>query len=159
MRFVLGPIDGTNRLIATALYGRVALNDVQDFDLRQPIAEPIGFRGTAGRPVFSRDGRELLTLSGAVWLAMDTIQVWDLRFKLAIEEKEKFQLNGEPAPDWFADLARAVSGVPRTSYDDEEDPSPTLESVRAQARPDTIRGPYAMIWRHFFPGAPQISER
>jgi energy-coupling factor transporter ATP-binding protein EcfA2 len=158
MRFVLGPIDGTNRLVATALYSRVALNDAKHFDLRQPITEPIGFQGTAGLPVFSRDGRELLTLSGAVWLAMDTVQIWNLRFRPALGENDKFQSNGEPAPGWFVDLARAVSGVPRSSYDPDES-SPTLESVKAQARPETIRGPYATVWRHFFPDELSVSGK
>lgn len=158
MRFVIGPLDGTNRLVATALYSRVALNDVKHFDLRQPITEPIGFQGTAGLPVFSRDGRELLTLSGAVWLAMDTVQIWNLRFRPALEENDKFRPNGEPAPDWFVDLARAVSGVPRSSYDPEES-SPTLESVKARARPETIRGPYATVWRHFFPDELSVSGK
>jgi hypothetical protein len=89
---------------------------------------------------------------------MDTVQIWNLRFRPALEENDKFRPNGEPAPDWFVDLARAVSGVPRSSYDPEES-SPTLESVKARARPETIRGPYATVWRHFFPDELSVSGK
>ena len=158
MRFVLGPSNARNQLFATALYGRVILNDVNSFDFKRPATVPIGFQGTAGFPVFSHDARELLTLSGAVWIAMDTVQIWDLSFRSPVENSKAFRCNGEPAPQWLADLARAVSGVPRPSYE-EFTPNLTLESVRAQAAPETIREPYAVVWRHFFPEEASSSEK
>jgi hypothetical protein len=149
MRFVFSPSDATRRLVATALYSRVALNDISKLDLNNPIAEPINLRGTTGVPVFSLDGKELLTISGSVWIALDTVQLWDVSLRFSAKANAAFHSNNEPAPDWLADLARAVSGIPRT-WDDDDGGSPTLSSVQKRARKETVRAPYDEIWQHFF---------
>ena len=149
LRFYFGPSNVTRPLLVTALYGRMVLNDVAAIDLARPVAEPIMVVGNSGIPVFSSDGRKLLTLSGAVWLALDTVQLWDLRLP-ATPQNNAFQYDGQPAPDWLPNLARAVSGIPR-AFDDDREPSPTLESVGAAIRSDTVAPAYAGLVHRFFP--------
>jgi len=102
-----------------------------------------------GVPVFGSDGKELLTLSGPTWIAMDTVQVWDISLKFRKMPKSVFKANNEPAPEWLADLARAVSGIPPSSLD-EDDSSLTLSTVRKSAKKENVRAPYTEVWQHFF---------
>ena len=94
-------------------------------------------------------GSRLLTLSGAIWLAPDTVQVWDVSMSVKGENSGIFNAEGKPAPPWLANLARAVSGIPRT-WDTDNDAT-LLSDVLAKADPGTIYQPYDRVWSHFFP--------
>jgi hypothetical protein len=62
-------------LVAKCLYRRVEILDKDEKPLTTiPINEPL-----VGFAQFRRDGKELLTLSGGVWNAMDTIRVTGLK--------------------------------------------------------------------------------
>jgi hypothetical protein len=65
----------TQRLVATALYGRVKVARIAKMDAP---AEPIVLRETTAVPQFSRNGTRLLTLSGGVQNALDTLRVSDV---------------------------------------------------------------------------------
>jgi hypothetical protein len=142
------PSGAMRPLVAAALFARVEINDTVELDLQNPLAVPICFQGTTAIQRFNESGDKLLTLSGAVWLAMDTVQLWDVSLKFAKQIDPELPSEGQPVPDWLADLARAVSGIPR---EDEENPSPTLESVRATIEPGKMSPPYAKLLNHFFP--------
>jgi hypothetical protein len=62
----------------------------------------------------------------------------------------EFNAYGNPAPPWLADLARAVSGIPRMLESDDD--AAVLSDVFKQAEPmapDTPYSPYDKVWKHF----------
>lgn len=151
VRFVLSPKAATSQMVATALPGRIVLYDI---DLGRQISEPIYVQAVTAVPVFSVDGKQMLTISGAFFGAMDTVQVWDTSLKFGRAEFTS-KLNNEPAPRWLADLARAVSGIPRTLYEEEQDVPATLSAVLDNPiKQQTQRGPYIEVWQHFFGSSP-----
>ena len=76
------------------------------------LAEPLCYQGTMGFPIFDARGNYILILSGPFWHTLDTIRVWDTRFKPPLPNAEAFQFSGSSAPPWLADLAEAITGVP-----------------------------------------------
>ncbi len=98
---------GTNpRLVAKCLYGRVEILDEHEKRLTSiSINEPL-----VGFAQFRRDGKELLTLSGGVWNAMDTIRVTRLGTLTPGRVLTYNQFEGTSLPPWFAELADALSG-------------------------------------------------
>jgi WD40 repeat protein len=149
MRFIFSPENAPRQLVATALFSRIVINDVNQLNLEQPIAEPLDIVGTTGVPVFSSNGKDVLTLSGSVWVAMDTVQVWDVGLKFTATPNYVFNANNTPAPDWLADLARTVSGIPRTWVDEENSPL-TISAIRQRTTENAVPAPYKTVWRHFF---------
>jgi WD40 repeat protein len=157
MKFAFAPHSPPEVRFAVGLNGRIVVASAKAdaLDLNKAMgsssSEPIAIRGLSGIPVFSHDGNELLTLSGTVWNAWDTLRIWDVSGPKASEATVEFdKLNHVPA--WLSDLAIAVSGAPLC--DDEEVGPVTLERIRENARPQDIRGPYAYIWRRFFGDLP-----
>ncbi|MBV9490478.1 MAG: hypothetical protein JO069_12255 [Verrucomicrobia bacterium] len=149
-RLVPGPQASGKQLMATSLYGRVSLNRADAWNLKKAIAEPICFSGTTATPVFDSTGSRLLTLSGSIWLAPDTVQVWDVSVRVKGQNDEAFNADNKAAPPWLADLARAVSGIPRT-WDVDDSATTLLSDVLERTPPATIHPPYVRVWKHFFP--------
>jgi hypothetical protein len=98
--------DTNPRLVAKCLYGRVEILDTDEKRLTSiSINEPL-----VGFAEFRRDGKELLTLSGGVWNAMDTIRVTGLETLAPGPVLTNNQFDGTSLPAWFAELADALSG-------------------------------------------------
>ena len=117
------------------------------------LAEPICFQGTTGTSMFDLTGSKLMTLSGSFWLTPDTVQIWDISMKAKGEAVGEFHAGGKPAPPWLAKLARAVSGIPRPTWDTEEDPAVLSDVIEQNVptTPNTLYSPYDKVWNHFFP--------
>jgi hypothetical protein len=111
IRRVVSSGPPTQRLVATALYGRVEVARTDRVDARgDPIpAEPIVLRGTAAVPQFSRNGTRLLTLSGGQ-NALDTLRVSDVSMLNDLRPAPVANFKNTP-PIWLADLAAAVSAL------------------------------------------------
>jgi hypothetical protein len=152
MKFAFAPQSPEVRF-AVGLNGRIVFASAKAgaLDLSEAITstdyEPIAIRGLSGIPVFSQDGSELLTLSGAVWNAWDTLRIWDVSGPKVSEATAGFD-KLDHVPAWLADLAVAVTGVPLS--DDEEEAPLTLERIRANTPLQDIRGQYVYVWRRFF---------
>ena len=161
MKFAFAPQSPEVRF-AVGLNGRIVFASTKAgaLDLSEAITstdyEPIAIRGLSGIPVFSQDGSELLTLSGAVWNAWDTLRIWDVSGPKVSEATVGFE-KLDHVPAWLAHLAIAVTGVPLS--DDEEEVSPTLERIRANTPLQDIRGQYVYVWRRFFGELPLGQER
>ena len=153
LRLVAGPSTSGRRLIAASLFQRISIDYSDDWRLAGTLAEPICFQGTTGFSIFNLTGSKLMTLSGSFWLAPDTVQIWDISMRTKGEAVGEFHAGGKPAPPWLVKLARAVSGIPRPTWDTEEDPA-VLSDVFAQTAPttpNTLYSPYDKVWNHFFP--------
>jgi hypothetical protein len=152
LRLVAGPSSDGRRLIAASLFQRISIDYSDDWRLAGTLAEPICFQGTTGISIFDLTGSKLMTLSGSIWVAPDTVQIWDVSMRTKGEPVGEFHADGKPAPPWLAKLARAVSGIPCT-WDTEEDPvvlSDVFEQ-NAPTTPNTLYPPYDKVWNHFFP--------
>jgi WD40 repeat protein len=138
---------------AVSYNGRVVLATTPDL---AQAAQPICPQGTIAFPLFSRDGEKLLTLSGAVWNSMDSVQVWRTEAPGPLPTVDK-PFVGHPAPVWLADLAEAV-GAQRIVSDEELSPPLILESLDNKYSEDDVEGPYEEVWRCFFPSGKQLSR-
>jgi WD40 repeat protein len=152
MRFAFAPKANEVRF-AVGLSSRIVFVRAQagaldlNKEIKSPVYEPIAIRGISGTPVFSQDGSELLTLSGAVWNAWDTLRIWDVSGPKVPDEMVAFD-RLDPVPPWLADLAITVTGF--CSADPDEEEPLTLERIRAKTSPHDIRGQYEYVWRRFF---------
>ena len=91
-----------------------------------------------------------MTLSGTSWLAPDTVQICDVSMRVQRDAFKNFHTDRIPAPAWLANLARAVSGIPRV-WDDVDD-EVMLADVKAKHAVSTdVYPPYDQVWKHFFP--------
>jgi WD40 repeat protein len=152
LRLVAGPKTSGRRLMATSLYRRVSINYSDAWGFASALAEPICFQGTTAFSKFDLTGSKLLTLSGSIWSAPDTVQIWDVSMRTKGEAVGEFHADGNPAPPWLAGLARAVSGIPRMW--DSDDDAAVLSDVfkqTAPTAPDTLSSPYDKVWKHFLP--------
>jgi hypothetical protein len=150
LRLVAGPRTNGRQSMATSLYSRVSINYSDAWGFASALAEPICFQGTAALSKFDLTGSKLMTLSGSIWLAPDTVQIWDVSMRIKGEAVGEFNADGNPAPRWLADLARAVSGIPRMLESDDD--AAVLSDVFKQAEPmapDTPYSPYDKVWKHF----------
>ena len=146
LRLVAGPKTSGRQLMATSLYGRVSINYSDAWGFANAITEPICFQGTTAFSKFDLTGSKLMTLSGSIWLAPDTVQIWDVSMRIKGEAVGEFNANGNPAPPWLAGLARAVSGIPRMW--DSDDDATVLSDVFKQTEP-MAPSPYDKVWKHF----------
>jgi hypothetical protein len=147
VRRVVSSGPPTQRLVATALYGRVEVARADRVDASgEPIpAEPIVLRGTTAIPQFSRNGTRLLTLSGGQ-NALDTLRVSDVSMLNDSRLIPVPDFKGTP-PIWLADLAAAAS-----AHDAANDGSLlTLKQVRKKYEKQKSAGPYDIVWKRFFP--------
>jgi len=142
IRCVVNSDTPTQRLVATALYGRVEVARTAKVDAP---AEPIVLRGAAAVPQFSRSGTRLLTLSGGQ-NALDTLRVSDVSM---LKDSRSIHVENfkSPPPIWLADLAAAVSALDAAS----DGSLLTLKRVRKKHEKQKAAGPYDMVWKRFFP--------
>jgi hypothetical protein len=147
IRRVVSSGPSTQRLVATALYGRVEVARTTRVDARgEPIpAEPIVLRGTTAVPQFSRNGTRLLTLSGGQ-NALDILRVSDVSMLNDSRPPPVANFKGTP-PIWLADLAAAVSALDAAN----DGSLLTLKQVRKKHQKQKGAGPYDIVWRRFFP--------
>jgi hypothetical protein len=156
LRLVAGPSLSGRQLIATSLYQRLTIDYSDNWSLASALAQPICFQGTTAIPTFDLTGSKLMTLSGSNWLSPETVQIWDVSMRTKGEAVGEFHAKGQPAPPWLAPLARAVSGIPRASWDN-DDGAAVLSDVFEQSAStvrDTPDSPYNKVWNHFFPKSP-----
>jgi hypothetical protein len=134
--------DGTRTLVACCLYSRITIANEDMNELAEPIAisEPLV---TLAR--VKKDGAELLTLSGSIWNAYDTVRVSSLSM-LNQTTPNNIQFDGKFAPDWLAELADAVSG----QQPDDEKSFWTVRKLYAKYSKEQRPGQYDIVWRRFF---------
>ena len=153
IRFVVPSVEVDRLRFAAALANRVlyaeASPSMPDFarEMDYPVNEPICIRGTAALPVFNDQGTRLLTLSGTVWNAMDSLRVWDVA---ARPEGRPVTFNGEDAPNWLGPLALAVSGL-RTAAEEEDEAASTMKEIEQTFEHQGKRDPYLQLWKRYFP--------
>src|SRR5208282_5016163 len=95
---------------ALSTYRAVFLGDIDGLNLQTPEIQPICFRGTFATPLFSSDGRKLLTLSGDAWPFFATIQLWDVSLRGVAQTDPNFEPEGEAGPPWLSEMARSNAG-------------------------------------------------
>jgi hypothetical protein len=147
IRCVVSSGTPTQRLVATALYGRVEVARTAKVDAP---AEPIVLRGAVAVPQFSRNGTRLLTLSGGTPNALDTLRVSDVSMLNDSHPTPIANFKNTPGPIWLADLAAAVSALDAAN----DGSLLTLEQVRENRKKNEKRkaaGPYDIVWQRFFP--------
>jgi WD40 repeat protein len=115
--------------------------------------EPIVLEDAMAVPSFRSDGKALLTLSGAVWRAMDNVRVWDLALPKANENVSDLHFTGKSAPRWLSDVGDAVAGVKRLA-DDFETPVATLSELKKRYAGTAVPKEYEPIWNRFVESAP-----
>ncbi|HEY4272176.1 MAG TPA: hypothetical protein VGM65_09240 [Candidatus Udaeobacter sp.] len=148
IRRVLGPGNPSQRLIATALYGRVQIARAETAPSANigATAEPIVVRGSIAIPQFSRSGRRVLTLSGGT-LNADTLRVSDVTMLNEPQPTSLPSLENTSPPTWLWELAAAVSAL-----DASDDGSlRMLENIRSKYKPRKAAGSYESVWKRFFP--------
>jgi hypothetical protein len=155
IRKVLGPGTPDQRLLATALYGRVEIARAIDVarDNKGAFAEPIVVRGATAVPQFSRSGRRILTLSGSGMNVLDTLRVSDVSMVNDTRRTPVANFKPTPGPIWLADLAAAMSALDAAN----DGSLLTLEQVRENRETNEKRkaaGPYDIVWKRFFPDEP-----
>jgi WD40 repeat protein len=143
MRFVLGPESSKPRRILASYGNRVMLCESEDLS---PVAEPICPQDPYSVPLFSPDGKKVLTLSGTFWPLFDTARVWSAELQPALANSDKIKFDGKSPPPWLADLAEVVSGQ-RVISDEDAPPSITLQELGARSA--GVQGQYELIWNRF----------
>jgi hypothetical protein len=134
--------DEAQTLVACCLYSRITIADKDMNELAEPIAisEPL-----VALARVKDDGEELLTLSGSIWNAYDTVRVSSLSM-LNHAMPTNIQFDGKFAPDWLAELADAVSG----QQPDDEKSFWTVRKLYAEYSKEQRSGEYDVVWRRFF---------
>jgi hypothetical protein len=144
IRRVVSSGTPTQRLVATALYGRV---EVARTAMVDAPAEPIVVRGATAIPQFSRSGRRILTLSGGSLDALDTLRVSDVTMLNEPQPAAPQSLENTPPPAWLWELAATVSAL--NASDDGS--LRTLEDIRSTYKSQKSAGAYEAVWKRFFP--------
>jgi WD40 repeat protein len=148
VRIAFGRGHATERDVAAGMNSRVRILDIND--VSQIRAEPVCLPDATVFPMFSSDGKKLLTLSGPFWMGMDTLRIWDLSLPPA-GDVSQMHLTGEDPPPWLPDLADAVAGLRTPAAIDEEDPRPPiLSDVRKKYAETSTPDEYKPIWNRFF---------
>ena len=147
-RIAFGRGHDSQRDVAAGMNSRVRILDSND--LNQVRAEPVCLPDATVFPMFSSDGKKLLTLSGPFWMGMDTLRVWDLSLPPAGDISQVHFTGGDP-PAWLPDLADAVAGLRIPAAIDEDDPRPPiLSDVRKKYAETPTPDEYKPIWNRFF---------
>jgi hypothetical protein len=110
------------------------------------LSEPIAISEPLVTLVRVRDdGEELLTLSGSIWNAYDTVRVSSLKM-LNSPSINDIQFDGKSPPEWLAELADAVSG----QQPDDEKSFWTVRKLYAKYSKEQWSREYDVVWRRFF---------
>jgi WD40 repeat protein len=115
-------------------------------------AEPICVQEPNIIPFFRSDGNQVVTLSGTVWQAMDTVRVWDLALRKPDVDISSPRFTGKSAPRWLSEVADAVAGV-RPLVDDTDTAVPTLSELRKRYAGSEIPKEYLPVWNRFLGNA------
>lgn len=132
--------------IAAGMNGMVGIWDANN--LREAVAQPILIPETTVYPVFSQDGKKLITLSGPWIGTLNTVRVYDTSFRKPVTDDGKDRFDGKDAPDWLPDLAEALTGV-RVTTDEDDSPPPTINDVRKKQAGKPFAEQYQVIWDRF----------
>lgn len=152
-----GDARGGHRVAAGAT-GMVGIWDTSN--LNEMAAEPICLDEAMVYPIFSADGKTLLTMSGPFWTAMNTVRLWDTSFRKPVKDDGRARFDGKNAPAWLTDLAEAITGV-RVTTDEDDSPPPTLSDVRKEVTKKysdkSLPEQYQILWDRFLrePNVPQ----
>ncbi|HEV3409673.1 MAG TPA: hypothetical protein VG095_05235, partial [Chthoniobacterales bacterium] len=145
IRRIASPGAENERLVATALFGRIQI--ARAAEMSQP-AEPVVFRGTVGVPHFSADGQRMLILSGGMANVLDSMRLVDVStIRRATAQPRPVNIGAKPAPPWLAQLAAVVSALDAGG----DGSLTTLEDVRRRHPDDKTGYPYEAVWKRFFP--------
>jgi hypothetical protein len=148
IRVAFGTAANARRDIAAGMSSRVKIMDVNRVD--QVQTEPVCLPDTIIYPMFSSDGKRLLTLSGSFWMALDTLRVWDLSFSQRPAQVSRAHFSGKNPPPWLPDLADAVAGLRMAAGLEEDDPKPRLLSdLRKQHAGSSVPEEYKPVWDRF----------
>src|ERR1700730_13211262 len=142
-RIATSRIDATHTLVAYCLFSRITIADEDMNELAEPIviSEPLV---TLVR--VRDDGEEVLTLSGSIWNAYDTVRVSSLKM-LNSPSTNDIQFDGISPPAWLAELADAVSG----QQPHDEKSFWTVRKLYAQYSKEQRSREYDAVWRRVFP--------
>ncbi len=146
LRLVFGPRVNGRRVVAGGVNGMVRTWDFDDLD--QLRAEPICLPDAFVYPTFSSDGNSLLSLSGGVWLALDSVRVWDVSLREAADSGATPRFSGKSPPPWLPDLAGAVAGL-RVAAEEEESPPVILSELRKKYVGQPIPKEYLPLWNRY----------
>ena len=147
-RIAFGRGHDSQRDVAAGMNSRVRILDTND--VSKVRAEPVCLPDATVFPMFSSDGKKMLTLSGPFWMGMDTLRVWDLSLPPA-GDISQMHFTGEDPPAWLPDLADAVAGLRIPAAIDEDDPRPPiLSDVRKKYAETLTPDEYKPIWNRFF---------
>ena len=147
-RIAFGRGHDSQRDVAAGMNSRVRILDTND--VSKVRAEPLCVPDATVFPMFSSDGKKLLTLSGPFWMGMDTLRVWDLSLPPA-SDISQMHFTGQDPPAWLSDLADAVAGLRIPAAIDEDDPRPPiLSDVRKKYAETPTPDEYKPIWNRFF---------
>ncbi|MGA8654531.1 MAG: hypothetical protein WB586_00140 [Chthoniobacterales bacterium] len=129
-------------LVAKCLYRRVEILDKDEKRLTTiPINEP-----SVGFAQFRLDGKELLTLSGGGWNAMDTIRITSLETLASGPALANTQFGETSLPAGFAELANALSGQQGEDVQFFWTSRKLIESFSKEKRSPELE----VIWERFF---------
>jgi hypothetical protein len=140
---VTSHVVGGPPLVALCLYGRVVITNRSRSELAEPIPIPGPFVRLAQ---FSRDGKQLMTLSGSSWTACDTIMISSLNTIASAPDTTVVTDVSSPAPEWLAELADAVS----RQQPDDSISFWTVEKLRLKFAKVERSTPYDIVWNRFF---------
>jgi WD40 repeat protein len=136
--------------VAAGATGMVGIWDTSN--LSEMAAEPICLDEAMVFPIFSADGKTLLTMSGPFFTAMNTVRLWDTSFRKPVKDDGRPRFDGKNPPGWLTDLAEAISGV-RVTTDEDDSPPPTLSDVRREVKKKysdkSFPEQYQILWDRF----------
>jgi WD40 repeat protein len=146
LRLTFGPRVHGQRIIAGGVTGMVGTWDFDHLD--QLRAEPMCLPDAFVYPTFSSDGNSLLSLSGGVWLALDSVRLWDVSLHKPPASGATPRFTGKSPPPWLPDLTEAVAGL-RVAAEEEESPPATLSEIRKKYAGQPIPNEYLPLWNRY----------
>jgi len=131
------------------MFNRAYVAPLADFEDSARLSEPICYPGHFGIAIPSEDGKRLLILSGPLFNAMDTLQVWDVSaFRSPMPDSSSpppSTITGD-APDWLSKLAHVVGG----ESDFTVNSFPLFQEEIGKDPDSGIEKPLKEIWRRYF---------
>jgi WD40 repeat protein len=146
LRITFSETNASAGRIAAGMNGMVGIWDTaQPQEMR---TEPMCVPDPIIYPSFSADGQSVVTLSGAFWMTMDSVRVWDLSLPSAPPTASDLHLTGKNPPIWLTDLADAVTGL-RVASEEDETPPPVLANLRKKYASSSVPREYVGLWNRF----------